>query len=237
MLRDLLTREAVLFSLLFSRVGGFVLTSPFPGERVPKSSRLAFALFIAFFCRTIDDGPKSGLGFDIALAPAVVNELALGIVIGFVFRIFTSAAEIAGDVISQAVGLGSASVMNPLFGANETVVSRLLSLAGLLLVLTSGAHRVVLGYLIESFSAQSVAVGVRLGMPAIAMSVIVQLGLAMVARVAPSLQVFNIGFAVLIGAGLLTLASALPDIGLRFLEHTARAPDALDRIFSEMAAP
>ena len=252
MLRDLLLREAIHFTLLFSRIAGFVLTSPFPGDRVPKSSRLGFALLLGFFVRSVDAGPKAGLSLDLALGPATIRELTLGVLVGMVFRMFIASADIGGEIASQAIGLGSASVMNPLFGHNETVISRLFSLAGVLLALTSGAHRVVLAYLMESFAAvpvgsaydtraavpalvdlfvESVSLGVRLGMPAVAVSVLVQLALAMVARVAPSLQIFNVGFAVLIAAGLLALGMTLPDVGARFVEQTALVGTQLERVF------
>ena len=85
-------------------------------------------------------------------------------------------------------------------------------LMSMLLALTVGAHRVVLSYLIESLrvlpvgsnidlagalplfislSANALLVGVRLALPIVAVSLVLQLTLAMIARAAPSLQIFS----------------------------------------------
>lgn len=254
MLRDLLLREAILFGFLFTRIAGFILTSPFPGEHVPKTARLALAITLAFFVRTILNGnpPAPQLGIDTVLA--LTGELVIGALIGFVFRLLVSAGDVVGDLISQASGLGSASVMNPLFGQHETVITRLFSAGTLLVVLTSGTHRVVLAYVIDSFAAMplgthlqtsgalepmlnlfvdSLALGVRLAMPVVAVSVLVQVALAMVARIAPSLQIFNVGFAILIAAGLFTMALTMKDVASWLIHHVAQAPNAIDQVFRD----
>lgn len=254
MLRDILLREAILFGFLFTRITGFILTSPFPGEHIPKTARLALAITLSFFVRTIMKGnpPPPELGLDTILA--LTGELAIGALIGFVFRLLVAAGDMAGELISQATGLSSASVMNPMFGPHETVITRLFSSGTLLLVLTSGTHRVVLAYLIDSFAAMplgthlqasgaleplldlfvdSLALGVRLAMPVVAMSVLVQVALAMVARIAPSLQIFNVGFAILIAAGLFTMAMTMKDVTGWLIHHVSQAPDAIDRVFRD----
>jgi flagellar biosynthesis protein FliR len=256
MLRDLLVGQALFFLLLLTRVLGFVLTSPFPGEHMPRHVKVGFGLMLAFFCSTLAAPPATKLVLDASLALPVASELGLGLVIGFAFRLLMSAGDVAGELVGQATGLSSASIFNPMSGAQETPAARILSLLALMLMLASGSHRVVLAYLIDSFVAipvgshtdfansmpaildlfiESMAVGVRLAMPVIAVSLVVQIGLGMIARIAPTLQIFNMGFAILLVATLMTLFSSLRDIGAVFLQHLGQAPRAFERIFDALA--
>lgn len=256
MLRELLVGQALFFLLLLTRVIGFVLTSPFPGEHMPRTVKLGFALVLTFFCSTLAAAPAKTLAFDSSLGLSVASELGLGLVIGYSFRLLMTAADIAGDLIGQATGLGSASLFNPLSGTQETPASRVVSLMALLLMLSSGAHRVVIAYVVDSFVAipvasqvsfgssmpvvldlfvESMAVGVRLAMPVIAVGLVVQIGLGMIARIAPTLQIFNMGFAILLVATLLTLFTSLRDIGAVLLQHLESAPRAIERVFDALA--
>jgi len=82
---------------------------------------------------------------------------------------------------------------------------------------------------------QSMAVGVRLAMPVIAVSLVVQIGLGMIARIAPTLQIFNMGFAILLVASLITLFSTLRELGAVLLQHLGQAPRVLERIFEALS--
>lgn len=258
MLRDLVLREVLIALLMFCRIAGFLLTSPYPGEHVPRTGRVGLALSLSFFCSTIAAPPAIAIAFDLGLVLPIATELGIGLSSGFVFRLLLSAADVAGELVSQSSGLGSAQLFNPLFGAHETPMTRVYSLLGLLLMLVSGAHRVALAYLMDSFVAvpvgtpvtlsaalpqvldlfvSSITMGVRLAMPVIAISLMVQVGLAMVARVAPSLQIFNIGFAILIGASLFTVALTMRQAAGHLSEHLGHVGQAIDELLAGLAEP
>ncbi len=254
MLRALMLEQGLLVVLLLTRILGFVLTSPFPGEHVPRSAKVGLSVMLAFFCASTLPTPHEALDISLRLVGMVAAELGTGLTIGFSFRVLLSAADVAGDLVGQATGLGSASLFNPMFGSNETAVSRVLSLLALLLVLSSGAHRVVLAFLMDSFAAipvgqgrpamalpvllaafvDAMTVGVQLAMPVIAVSLVLQVALAMVARIAPSLQIFNVGFALLIVVGLFTLFATLRDLGTVLISHLGKLPDTLERLFESI---
>jgi flagellar biosynthesis protein FliR len=258
MLAELLMREALCFSLMFSRTTGFLLTTPFPPSDTPKTAKVGLSLGLAFFATmTLQDRP-SGLTMDWSLVLPIGSELALGLSIGFVCRIVLSAAEAAGELVAQLSGLGSASLFNPQMGHQDSVVSRMFTLLAMLLFLGTGSHRVVLAYLLESFSAvplgssfspadvaslvldtvvAAIAIGVRIAMPVVAMALLLQVGLAIMARMAPSLQVFNIGFPLMIVASLLTLSLSLRDMSVVFVDYLKTMPSTYDRFFSEAQGP
>jgi flagellar biosynthetic protein FliR len=256
MLTELLMREALCFSLLFSRTTGFLLTTPFPPSDTPRTAKVGLSLGLAFFATmTLRDRP-SGLAMDWSLVLPIGSELALGLSIGFVCRLVLSAAEAAGELVAQLSGLGAASLFNPQMGHQDSTISRMFTLLAMLLLLGTGSHRVVLAYLLESFSAvplgagfspssvvslildtvvAAIAIGVRLAMPVVAIALLLQVGLAIMARMAPSLQVFNIGFPLLIVASLLTLSLSLRDMSTVFVDYLKTMPSTYDRFFEQAA--
>ncbi len=257
MLRDLIIGYGLYFGLVVSRIGGFVVASPFPGPSVPRSQRVALVLAVAVTAMPSAPSPL-GLPTLETAVPGILREIGLGVAVGFLFRMTLAAAEVAGELASQALGLGAPTLFNPNLGAQETVITRLFSIFALLIALGLGAHRTLLTYLLDSFTAvppgaptdvrqvtamlveltgQSLAVGLRMALPVLAVSLAIQVGLAIVARLAPSLQIFNIGFAILIGAGLLVLVAAAADIMRPLAEHLAGLSGRLERLFTDAATP
>jgi len=153
------------------------------------------------------------------------------------------------------VGLGTAAVLNPTIETQDSVLGRIVSLLAMLIALGAGVHRTALAYLLGSFRAipvgsamlvpaatgtfidlagTAIGVGVELAMPVLAVGLIVQIGLALVARAAPSLQIFSVGLGILIGAGALTLLTTLGDLGAGLATHFASLGEALDRVLGAM---
>jgi flagellar biosynthetic protein FliR len=225
-----LIAEAAAFALAMARVAGLVLVSPFPGRHVTQKTKIGFVLLLAFLARS--NAAPVPLHIDAALLGMVPSELALGLVLGFTVRLSFSTAEILGASLAQSIGMTMGAVYDPTLGAEDPIAARVVTLLAMLLFLGLGAHRVALGYLLESFRAvplgqvpdllgsvgsfvswtdQAMEAGVRLSMPIIAVGMTVQVALALVARASPSLQIFSIGMGVTVAAGLLATLSSLPD--------------------------
>lgn len=250
--------QATTTTLVATRLAGFVVVSPFPGERVHTAGRMALVVVLAFLVAHTIPGPEHVPEIGLALVVPALTELMCGILMGACFRFVLAAADVVGGISAQTSGLGSASLYDPSIGATDTVLGTAMGLLSLCLALSTGTHRIALAYLIESFRSlpvggpiavhlgapvlidlggQCLSVGVRLALPVIAVSLAVQSALAMIARAAPSLQIFSIGFSVLIVTGLLALAASLPAIGSGLLEQSRQLGPALDRLFEALASP
>jgi flagellar biosynthetic protein FliR len=255
MLRDLAIGYAVTLGLVVARLTAFVFTSPFPGQGVPRTQRVGLVVLLAIVVMSTRE-PLPRLLDPGLLAPLVVGEAAIGALVGMVFRMSLVAADVAGELTSLSLGLGSATLFNPALGAQETALARVFSTFALLLALAMGAHRVVIQILLGSFDALPIgagghaaaagpvlveivggalALGLRMALPVIAVSLAIQAGLGVVARVAPSLQIFNVGFAVLIGAGLLVLTASARDMMRPLIDHLGGLPVRIDRVLTEIA--
>ncbi len=256
MLREGLLGWAIAFVLVSARFGGFVLVSPFPGDRVPTAQRVGLVTILTLFTASILPPPTGPHALDLSLVPLAASEVACGLLVGIAFRFAIAAAEVLGGALAQATGLGTPSILNPSAGTQETALATFSTLLAILVAISAGIHRTVLAYLLESFRAlpvgtplaftgtvplyvelagQAMSVGVRLAMPVVAVSLVTQVVLALVARAAPSLQIFSIGFTILIGSGIAVLMASLRDVGAGLLRHLGGLEPMLERLFAELA--
>ncbi|HZU84352.1 MAG TPA: flagellar biosynthetic protein FliR [Polyangiaceae bacterium] len=234
--------SAALFALVASRIVGFVVVSPFPGQNVSRTQRASLVMALAWVATSFAAGEGSLGELDLTLAGRAVVELGCGLLVGVAFRMVFAAAEVLGGLLGQGTGLSTPSVLNPTMEAPESVIARIVGLCGMLVALATGVHRVALGGLLESFRALPVGsvasldapvlrladvgidafvVGVRLATPVVAVGLLVQLALALVSRAAPSLQIFSVGLGLLFVSGIVSLMSCLDDLAVGLAAHFA----------------
>ncbi len=246
---------AALMALVLCRIGGFIVISPFPGAWIPKKPKVALLISLAFTVG-LSMPENHELRLDMLLLPAAVNDFFVGLMIGGTFRFVLSAADFMAGMVSQASWLSAPVSMNPEMGGQSQVMTQVSSLLALMVALSAGVHRVVIAYLLESFHAlpvasemnvydgllpfvdlvgQSFDMGMRLALPVVAVSLAVQTALALVSRVAPSLQIFSIGFGVLVATGLITFMASLESIAAGVLQYTNVVSPFLDDILTRVS--
>ncbi|MBM4376319.1 MAG: flagellar biosynthetic protein FliR [Deltaproteobacteria bacterium] len=246
---------AIAIALVMSRVGGFMVLSPVPGAYVPQRVRAMLAVVLGLMVGLLMGPPKAELDFGLELLPLAVKEVIVGMLIGGAFRLVVIAAEFMAGLVSQASWLSAPSSLNPDLGGQTQAIGQISMMLALLLALATGVHRTVLAYLLESFRTlpvgtvtnvsggippflglvgRSFDVGMSLALPVLGISLAVQTALALVSRVAPSLQIFNIGFAVLVGSGVVTFMASLPSISDGLLAYFQGIPSFLDELLLRM---
>lgn len=255
MLEALLLSSSTGFALVVARLAGFVLTSPFPGAHVSTSQRIGLVAVLAWLASGFAPTASVPGGLGLGLFLHVGMEVGVGLVIGIAFRMLFFAGEVLGQVVSQAIGLSSPSVLNPTIESEDAIMARVVTLVAMLLVLSIGAHRIALAYLLESFRAlpvgsnvgssevafrlvdltiASFAEGVRIGLPIVAVALVVQLALAMIARAAPALQIFSVGLSVLLATGFATLFVSFGEFASRLVAYDGSLGARRDEILGAM---
>jgi len=257
----LLLERAVTMALVFARLGGFMIISPFPGKWMPRKVKVATLVCLAFVLGLGMPAPAAptvtAQGLDIfVIAGLVASDFALGTFIGAAFRFFLDVAELMAGLVSQAAWLAQPIAFNPEMGGQSQILTQMSSLMAMLLIMATGTHRVVLGYLLASFEllpagatlhfstgalslielvGRSLVVGMQLALPVLAIALAVQAALALISRVAPSLQIFSIGFAVMVASGLLTFMASLPGIASGMLDYFSGLPGFVDQLMLELS--
>ena len=254
-LEALVMANASTFALVGARVTGFVVVSPFPGPNVSTTQRASLVLALSVLATSFAPNGAAPRTLDLSLAGLAVVEGACGMLVGTAFLFVFAASEVLSGLLGHFTGLSSPSVLNPTLDAQDTVIGRIVSLGAMLIALAVGVHRVAIGAVMESFRALPVGspmaldaplllfvelgvdafvVGVRLAMPLIALSILVQLVLAVIARAAPSLQIFSVGFAVIFITGIVSLMSALDDVSAGIGAHFASLAQFIDDAFTAL---
>lgn len=242
----------VVFALLATRMAAFMAVSPIPGTWVPAQVRIGFSLLLALVAFPAA-GQLRQPAEQLALTGAF-GEVIVGVTIGFVFRVGVMAADVVGSSLAQAMGLTFAAAYDPARSETSDPLSRIVTLLALVLAIQVGAHRIVIGSLLASVQAvpvgsvpdmaamtpellrwfaRSVESGVALALPASAACLVVQLGLALVSRAAPSLQIFNVGLAISVATGVLVLMQGADDLMAGLAAHFGRVRPAIEAVLTE----
>ncbi len=218
--------------LVLARVSALVMTAPLFGHALlPTRVRLGIAVAMTAVLTSLVPPPAEAPANLTALGLAVVMEVALGGILGAVAQFAFAGAQLGGQLAGVQMGFGFATLIDPQSQAQVTVVAELQQLLVLLLFLSLDMHHVLLAALVDSFRAaplgavvlggaglhQAVAMagdlfvlGLRVAAPVMLVLLLANMGLGVIARTVPQLNVFVVGFPVNVGLGLFVMGAALP---------------------------
>ncbi|MEZ6196387.1 MAG: flagellar biosynthetic protein FliR [Planctomycetota bacterium] len=180
-------------------------------------------------------------GFSGQIVVAMLGEIMLGYLMGFVVNLTFETIRVAGTLISTEMGFNLASIQDPVSGVNVQVIAHILESFGIVLFFSVGGHLFVIRGLVSSFDRYEVgrfALGpeliqavvlftsglfgaaFELAAPILVAMIVGGIALGIIARVAPQLQVMQFAFSFKIVIGLLLIVSTLhlvvPAMGLVF---------------------
>ena len=214
------------------RISAMLLTAPiFSLDALTLPIRIMLALVLTFFIYPMVDWPVldpiSAIGFF-----EIVNQLFIGAMMGLMLQVAIGAIVLAGQTIAGSMGLSMASMYDPNVG-NVPVISQFLVILSTMIFLGFGGHVIMISMIMDSFTALPIGQSVLnqasfakvvawssmmfLGAVLIALPVMISLlfiniGLGIITRAAPSLNIFSVGFPASIAAGLLILVISLESI-------------------------
>ena len=219
------------FLFPLARIMGLIATAPILSNRaIPARIRMGFGA--AMTLALIPALPPSGLvvGSWPGLL-ALLQQMPIGIALGFSMRVVFTAIDLAGELIGLQMGLGFAMFYDPDNAAQSPVISEFLGLLAMLIFLSINGHLMLLAVIGNSFEWWPVgadlfpangwmaiarwgstifSAGVMLALPVIAALLVVNIALAVLTRAAPTLNLFAIGFPVTLIAGFVMLLLSMP---------------------------
>lgn len=236
-----IARELPLLLLVAARIGPVVVVTPFFSTRGgPATLRLALLLAL-----TLVFAPIARAHATLPTGPAglyALRELAIGTAWAIAVAVPFHAMDVAGRLADLARGASLAEVIAPTTGDRTSPLGDLLSLAAVAAFFALGGHRAAMLGLAASLEqapigalsadgrfgveaarivASSLTLGVALALPVLVTLVVVEIGLGLVARASPRVQVFFIGMPLRAGLGLAVLALVLGR-AIRALPDTIR---------------
>jgi len=241
---SLLPALAATFMLVFARVGAMVMLMPGFGEsNIPVRIKLAIALLLTLIILPLH---RSAYQVDLnsmaSLAVLMVHEIVIGIVLGATARVTLSALAVAGSVIAQQLGLGFVTAVDPTQGQQGVLIGNFLSILGITLLFATDSHHLVISALNESYRifspgelmssgdvaalatrafATAFKIGMQLSAPFLVFGLVFNIGLGVLARLMPAMQVYFVGVPLSIMVGFIIFALVLTGMMGTYLTYFA----------------
>jgi flagellar biosynthesis protein FliR len=222
----------------FLRVLALFGTMPVMGQRlVPVRTRVALAFLVAFCAQaTLPAMPVIALDTPLAFL-TVVQQLVIGISLGFAVRIVFAAIEFAGEIVGLQMGLNFAGFFDPATGGQTTAMSRFFGISVSWLFIVINGHLLLIAAVVQSFAAFPVSaepfaflravqpqlwgaevfrLGLWIALPMIGILIFTNLVLGVISRVAQQMNIFSIGFPITVAVGLIGVLMTLPLMQMPF---------------------
>lgn len=217
----------------FLRVLALFTAMPVLGQRnVPVRVRIALSFFIALgVAGTVPAGSGNVPLDSPAAILLVVQQVLVGLSLGFAVRIIFTAIEFAGEIIGLQMGLNFAGFFDPATAQQATATSSFFSTMVAFLFIAMNGHLLVIEAVVQSLVAFPVSpepfaflhavrpeawgaeifrLGLWIALPLIGMLLFVNMTMGIIGRVAPQISIFSVGFPITLGVGLLGVMFTLP---------------------------
>src|SRR5215510_8382540 len=233
---------AATFMLVFARIGAMVMLLPGFGEtNIPTRIKLSIALLLTLIILPLH---RTAYQIDMSsLTPLMVmmlHEIVIGIVLGATARVTLSALAVAGSVIAQQLGLGFVTTVDPTQGQQGALIGNFLTILGLTLLFATDMHHLVIAALDQSYKifspgelmpsgdvaalatrafATAFKIGIQLSAPFLVFGLVFNIGLGVLARLMPAMQVYFVGVPLSIMVGFLIFAFVLAGMMSTYLNY------------------
>lgn len=219
-------------ALLFARTGAMLMLLPGFGETmVPPRIRLAFALALAIciapaLAGRMPEPANTAWG----MAGQVISEAVIGVLLGGAARMLMSAVATAGQIVGLEIGIAFAQTADPTMNQSGQLLAVFMSVLGMTLIFATGLHHMFLEGVAGSYdiiapgaeapigdaaqlalqtTASSFRVGFQMAMPVIAAGLIFRIGMGVLSRLIPQIQVFFVALPLQMLGGFVVFALGL----------------------------
>jgi flagellar biosynthetic protein FliR len=235
--------------MVFMRASAFLLVLPFFSvANFPVTVRVAMAAMLALLLAPLlPHFPLNQLTF-FGVIGAMIQEVAIGLLLGFISRMVFYAADLAGNIAATEMGLNMATLFNPLDHQNTQAPSTILFFLAAVVMFSLDLHHWILLGFKETYSvlpmghaqinptlfthvvrhtARIFMVGLQISAPIIGVSFVVTLVFGVLSRAVPQMNVFNESMNFRIVGGLIVFGFTLQLTAQHVMNYLRRLPDDL----------
>lgn len=222
------------FILIFFRIISMVVIIPFIGSSiVPVWAKVGMSFFMALIVYPLiirtQIIPHLSLPM---LIMAVISQVLIGMIFGFLVLLIFTGVEIAGQFISVQIGFGMISLLNPIMSNQQvSLISNLQNFVALIIFIETSAFFFVIEGIYKSFQTipltfinfspfifkylvykggEMFLIGLDLGIPIVLVAILLNIIIALMGRIAPQFNIFAVGFPIIIALGLFMLYFSVP---------------------------
>lgn len=239
---QLLNLQFYALALIFLRIGSAIMFMPgFMTSYVNSRLRLSIALTVTFIILPLVSPqlppPSSNFSETFRI---VIFEITYGIFLAISMQMLFFALSLAGNITGQSIGFANAQIFDPAFQTQSIVVDTFLSITALTVIFITDLHHLMLSAVIDSYSLfpvgdalplgdfasslsqtinQSFIMGFKIGSPFVAFTIIFYVGMGLVSRLMPQLNIFFLSLPLQIYLGLGLLFITLPMMVIWFTKY------------------
>jgi flagellar biosynthetic protein FliR len=204
------------FLLIFVRITAFMITAPlFSGRQIPAQFKIGFSVVLSILCvGMVKESIHSFLlGTMVVL---ILKEFLVGIVLGMVANIILYSVQLAGSLLDIQIGFSMASLFDPTFGTNSQLTGRFKNILAILFLLSTNGHHLLIRGILASFDwvslratvpawtdgrlstfllecvGQMFMIGFMMAAPIIGTLFVVDVGVGIIARTVPQMNIFAV---------------------------------------------
>jgi flagellar biosynthetic protein FliR len=235
---DSIWSSYIVFLYVLTRMSGVFIFNPFFGRKnVPAIVKMGLALLCAILVTpTLEQAaPESASGLIFMLA--LLKELFVGYMMGFVINLFLSWVLMAGEIGDIQIGLGMSKIYDQHSNIAMPVTGTIYNIMLTLIFFASNGHLTLIkiaaascrafppgmivinpqvaSYLVELFG-EMLSLAVKLAIPVIAIELLAEAGMGVLMRTVPQINVFVAGIQIKLIIGLVTMILAMTSVGAIF---------------------
>ncbi|MDX1762844.1 MAG: flagellar biosynthetic protein FliR [bacterium] len=221
------------FIFVLIRITAMFMALPaFGSKTVPPLVKIGLSMLLTILIfPTLQVEPLPLFHKTIPLVLAVLWEIGIGLLIGYLVQLIFAGIQVAGQMTGYQMGFGVVNVLDPQSNSQLSIIALFQNLLAMLLFLALNVHHRVMGAIAESFryiapgaghyppalveqvigaTGALFVVAIKIGAPMMAVLLFTNIGMGMIAKTVPQMNVFIVAFPLQIGVGLIMLGLSLP---------------------------
>ncbi len=231
-LAQLLQWNLSLFLLILSRWAGMIMLAPVFGARgVPGMVRLGLAAGITIILYPLIQATEPSIPFGLLpYVGLVIKEILVGLVIGFLIYLLTAILQGAGQLIDFQMGFTMGAAIDPVYGVQSPMMGNFQIILATMLLLSTNSHHYLIAGMVKSYAfipinpsslptnylfyaqlvSQVFALSIQLAMPIFGALLVSDVGIGLLSRTVPQMNIFAVIFPVKIAFGFIILFLSIP---------------------------
>ncbi|MHA7963045.1 flagellar biosynthetic protein FliR [Paenibacillus sp. CAU 1782] len=257
-----IAQGAPIFLLIFCRITAFFVVAPiFSSRSVPNTFKIGLGFFISLMVYlTYGVGESAMPNEEYVLA--VLREIIIGVLLGFVVYLFFAIVQMAGGIMDLQIGLAMANVVDPHTGISAPLMGNFKYMLMLVVFLMMNGHHYLLGGLMNSYTwmplsnefysimmsggisdflvrtfATTFVLAIQIAAPIMVAMFLTDVGLGFLTKSAPQFNVFVIGLPLKLLIGIFLMILIMPGMGALFEKLFSIMFDSLEQLFGIVQGP
>ena len=236
----------------FVRISSMMMAAPVFGARMmPVRIRIMMAVSISVLTVPLLPPVPAVDPISFAAAGVMAHQILIGVSMGFIIQMVFQSLVVAGEAIANGMGLGFARMVDPANGVQVPVISQFFVVLATLLFVILNGHLLLIKLIITSFeiipisssglsvpSFHAIALwggnmfvgGLMVALPAVTALLVVNIAMGVITRAAPQLNIFAVGFPLMILLGFVFLSASLPSVFTQFTQMLMNSFESISQI-------